>query len=108
HIGSNCNKTQKMQLPALITVAKDINQPRLLSYRLKLATEDREIKILSYQDLKSDNDNNEDEFFGLDGSPTQVERIFPPKHDIVQETWEGSPSELAKLTVNKLKELRYL
>ncbi len=101
-------ETQKMQLPALITVAKDINQPRLLSYRLKLATEDREIKILSYQDLKSDNDNNEDEFFGLDGSPTQVERIFPPKHDIVQETWEGSPSELAKLTVNKLKELRYL
>jgi len=97
-------ETQLLKLPALITVAKDINQPRLFSYKLKLKTENRAIKILTYKDLAG----GEEEFFGLDGSPTQVERIFPPQHDIKQEIWQGSATKLAQCTIAKLKELRYL
>lgn len=97
-------ETQILKLPALITVAKDINQPRLLSYKLKLKTESRTINILGFNDLTG----GEEEFFGLDGSPTQVERIFPPQHDIKREIWQGSAAKLAQCTVTKLKELRYL
>lgn len=30
--------------------------------------------------------------YGLTGSPTQVERIFPPQSDVEHETWEGDGS----------------
>lgn len=97
---------QRLNLPALITVAKDIYQPRLPSYRLKLKTENWPIKVLGYNDLKSS--SREDEYFGLDGSPTQVEKIFPPIHDIQRVVWQGSPSDLSQKTITRLKELRYL
>ena len=101
---SDTIETQILKLPALITVAKDINQPRLLSYKLKLKTENRAINIIGYNDLTK----GEEEFFGLDGSPTQVERIFPPQHDIKREIWQGNAVKLAQCTIAKLKELRYL
>ena len=28
------------------------------------------------------------EHYGLSGSPTQVERIFPPQNDVNKESWE--------------------
>lgn len=97
-------ETQKIVLPALLTVAKDINRPRLLSYKLKCATQNKEIKVLSYKDLAGEGED----FFGLDGSPTQVERIFPPERNCQQELWQGEPQELANRLVAKLKELRFI
>ena len=32
------------------------------------------------------------EHYGLSGSPTQVERIFPPENDVKKETWTGEGS----------------
>jgi electron transfer flavoprotein beta subunit len=89
--------------PGLITVTKEVNQPRLPSYKLKLETQDREIKTLTFDDLPDEDETN----FGLKGSPTQVEEVFPPDKDIEQVIWKGKTGEeLSELMYNELKELK--
>ena len=41
----------KMKLPCLITVEKDIYTPRLPSYRLKAATKDRKVEMITFADF---------------------------------------------------------
>lgn len=90
--------------PGLITVTKKVNQPRLPSYKLKLETRDREIETLTFADLLDDDENN----FGLKGSPTQVEEVFPPDDNIEQVIWDGSGEELSDKLFNELKELKVI
>jgi electron transfer flavoprotein beta subunit len=94
----------EVKFPCLITVEKDVAQPRLPSYRKKLATKDREIKMLCLNDLEDKNEKR----YGLNGSPTQVERIFPPEVNSDRETWMGSGEELAEKIANKLKSLKFV
>ena len=47
-------------------------------------------------------------FFGLDGSPTQVERIFPPPKKSEKVLWQGRSEELSQRFYKKLKELKFL
>ena len=65
----------KLSFPCLITVDKDIMQPRLPSYRKKLAAKGKPVGILTFQDFADRNESN----YGLSGSATKVERIFPPE-----------------------------
>lgn len=97
-------ETVKIAYPCLITVDKGIFVPRLPSYKKKLATKDRKIKILSLNDFDDKNEKN----YGLNGSPTQVERIFPPEVNNDREMWEGSSSELSERMKNKLKDLKFV
>jgi electron transfer flavoprotein beta subunit len=60
-------------LPALITVVKEINEPRLPSLKGKLNAKKAEIIQLKTGDLGLDKGR-----IGLDGSPTQVIKIFTP------------------------------
>jgi electron transfer flavoprotein beta subunit len=94
----------KIALPCLLTVTKAVNQPRLPSFRLKKATRNREVAIWSSQDLAGANAD----YFGLTGSPTQVERIFSPPKSGEKELWKGNPQELSCKFIDKLKELKYL
>ena len=94
----------ELTYPCLITVEKDIMQPRLPSFRKKLLTADREIKMLSLDDF-ADRDADK---YGLSGSPTRVERIFPPEVNTRQMIWEGNPEELAENMFNTLEELKLL
>jgi electron transfer flavoprotein beta subunit len=80
-----------MTYPCLITVEKGIVQPRLPSYRRKLATADRPVRVLKLADL-GDSDVAR---YGLDGSATQVERIFPPEAHREQVVWDNDPAEIA-------------
>jgi electron transfer flavoprotein beta subunit len=100
----NTIETVEVKYPCLLTVEKDINQPRLPSYKKKVETKDREIKTIS---LKNFEDQNEKRY-GLNGSPTQVERIFPPVHDIKREKFEGTGEEIGKQIADKLKELKFV
>lgn len=60
-------------MPALITVVKDINEPRIPNiFSIKKAARS-EIPVWSVADLGGDPKD-----FGFDGSPTQVIRIFTP------------------------------
>lgn len=93
-----------VKLPALITVEKGIFEPRLPSYKKKILTKDREIDVKSLCDFKDQDENN----YGLNGSPTQVERIFPPKVNDKREMWKGSSAELVTKFEDTLKELKFI
>lgn len=95
---------QEVMLPCLITVEKDICQPRLPSFRLKIKTADRPVKRITFKDL----DDRNEMHYGLNGSPTQVLKIFPPPANTTSETWKGSGATLSKKLAEKLQELKYL
>lgn len=63
----------RVSLPALLTVVKDINEPRVASLKGKMKAKKVEIKILSAADI-----NAEEQYIGLAGSPTQVVNVFAP------------------------------
>ncbi|MDY6916091.1 MAG: electron transfer flavoprotein subunit beta/FixA family protein [Candidatus Cloacimonadota bacterium] len=90
----------KMKLPAAITVVKDINIPRLPSLRGKRNAKKANLQIWTADDLDlKEND------IGLNGSPTQVVKIFSPKITKNGEKYELPPEKLAEILFNKLKEL---
>ena len=94
----------KVQFPCLITVQKDIVQPRLPSYLKKKATETKEIPMFTLQDM-ADKDKNH---YGLNGSPTQVQRIFPPTSDKEQVSWTGTAEEVTDKIMGMLKKKKFI
>lgn len=94
----------EIEYPCLITVEKDVGQPRLPSFRLKLATKDRKIPVLSLNDFNDKNEKN----YGLSGSPTRVLRIFSPEANTDREVWRGNADELAQKLAKKLQELKFV
>lgn len=93
-----------VKFPCLLTVEKDIFEPRLPSYKKKIETKDREIRVYGLNDFEDKNEN----MYGLNGSPTQVERIFPPAVNSDKEMWNGSNEDLANKVFGKLKEMKFL
>ena len=89
----------QMSLPAVLTVVKDINIPRLPSLRGKRNAKVIEMKIMTAVDLGLD--ENE---IGLNGSPTQVIKIFSPEIKKDVEKHELPTEELAEILYKKLKE----
>ena len=87
----------EMTLPALITVVKEINTPRLPSIKGKIRSKKEPITVLTADDVCADKD-----LCGLKGSPTQVIKTFVPVHDIQSEMIEGEPCEQAKDLAGKL------
>lgn len=100
----NTIEVADVKFPCLITVEKDIYQPRLPSYRKKVATKDREVKVFCINDFEDKNEKK----YGLNGSPTQVERIFPPEVLSDKEMWTGTGSELSNRISSKLKSLKFI
>lgn len=94
----------KVSLPCLLSVDKDIFMPRLPSYIRKMASADRDITILALKDM----DDKDASHYGLNGSPTQVQRIFPPDTSSHQEVWNGSGPILADRLCAKLTELKFI
>jgi len=75
-------------LPVVLTVVKEINEPRLPSLKGKLAAKKKEILILKAAELEAD-----PERFGLVGSPTQVMKIFTPPKPSGGKKFTGEPAE---------------
>lgn len=84
-------------LPALITVVEDLNVPRLPSIKNLRESINKEVTILSANDINADT-----KLTGLNGSPTQVVKTFIPEYDITSEVIEGSPEKQADELVEKL------
>ncbi len=76
---------QSILMPCLISVDGDINTPRLPSYKLKQTLTDDMVKFISFVDL----DDNDPNHYGLNGSATQVERIFPPNKNAERRNISG-------------------
>lgn len=62
------------KLPVLLTAIKELNEPRLPTIMGIMSAKKKETKTVTAADLDGDAD-----LFGLNGSPTQVVEIFPPK-----------------------------
>ena len=101
---SDSVEVQDIPFPCLITVDKDIFVPRLPSYRKKLSSAQRAIAVLTLQDLEDKNPLH----YGLDGSPTRVERVFPPQSSTEKISVEGSGEEIADFLSQKLRDLKFI
>ena len=96
-------ETFEINLPAAISVVKDINTPRVPSLRGKMKAKSVEIPVWDANQLGADEDE-----VGLSGSYTQVVKIFTPKikHEI--KMIEGSPGEQVEKLYKELKELNVI
>lgn len=95
---------QRMKLPCLITMEKDANTPRLPSYLRRKGTRAEQIRVLSAQDLPG----AKPEQLGLKGSPTRVERIFPPEKNVDKHLLTGTSGELSRKLFDLLSAEKFL
>jgi len=86
-------------LPVLITVVREINQPRYPIVPMRLMSEDAEVTLWDNEVLKLDV-----ETIGLKGSATQVRKIFSPERVSGKILGDGvnKPEETANLLVDTL------
>ena len=96
--------SQRIPYPFLMTVEKGIFEPRLPSYTLMKRTADREIAWLAHGDLP----DKDPKHYGLDGSPTQVKRIFPPDSRAERTMLEGDGKAKAAALADLLEERKFL
>jgi len=89
--------------PVLMTVVKELNDPRLPGIKGKMKAKKYEVKKWTAADIEA-----KAEFVGLPGSPTQVNKIFAPEAKADREMLEGDATEQAAKIVEKLKELKCL
>jgi electron transfer flavoprotein beta subunit len=90
-------------LPALITVVKDINEPRLPSLLGIKKAAKAQIPTLTAKDIQADENR-----IGLKGSPTWVTKIFSPEARGGGEVLKGELTEVVPLLVDKLMDLKFI
>ncbi len=84
--------------PALLTVVKEINEPRPPSLKRKIQAKNLQVSVWRKEDLDVDENR-----LGLKGSPTQVLKIFPPETKGERKILEGSIEEQVEKLVSELK-----
>jgi electron transfer flavoprotein beta subunit len=87
---SDVVETVHMPFPCLATVEQDIHMPRLPSLKTAKQLADRPVQLVGLDAFLDTAPSH----YGLSGSPTQVERIFPPPCGAEKETWRGADSAL--------------
>ena len=85
-------------LPALFTVVKEINEPRLPSLKGMMRSKQAKIAVWTQKELNLDNQK-----VGLAGSPTQVVKIFTPPPRIGGQILEGESREVVEKLTGLLK-----
>jgi len=78
-----------VQLPCLLSVDGDINSPRLPSYKVKQTVTEEQVRFISFVDFE----DQDEKHYGLAGSATQVERIFPPEKNTEKKSITGNAAE---------------
>jgi len=89
----------RVKLPALLTVAKEINQPRLPTVLSIMDAKNKDIQIWNAADVGASLD-----MIGLGGSPTQVTGIYKCDTTRRREILEGTPPQIAKKAVERIQE----
>ena len=90
----------ELSLPALLTVVKEINEPRLPSLRGKMKARAAMVPTWTNKDINIDESK-----VGLKGSPTQVVRIFTPPQKTGGKIFQGEPEEAVQQLVQEIKDL---
>jgi len=112
-VSGNSIKVQRMMdegydvveaaFPVLITVVRELNEPRLPSLKGKMAAKKAEIKKWSSADIMADEND-----LGLKGSPTQVKNIFTPDARSGRKIFEGTPEEQVEALIQELRGIKCL
>jgi electron transfer flavoprotein beta subunit len=84
-------------LPCMLTVVKEINEPRLPSLKGKMAARKADIATWTATDIDADPAR-----LGLEGSPTKVVKVFTPPAREGGEMLEGEPADIVPTLVEKL------
>ena len=90
----------EVKLPAVVTVVKQINEPRYPSMRNVLKAKRAEITKWSLSDLEADPAQT-----GFDGSPTQVIEVWPPERRAGGKLLQGSVEEIVEEIANAIKQM---
>lgn len=85
-------------LPALFTVVKEINEPRLPSLRGMMRANSAKITVWTQRELNLDGGK-----IGLSGSPTQVIKIFTPPPRTGGQILKGDTQEATDKLIDLLK-----
>ena len=85
-------------IPALLTVVKEINEPRIPSLKGMMKAKSAKITTWTQKEL-----NLDPQQIGLCGSPTQVVKIFTPPHRTGGLMFTGEIPEIAEKLVDLLK-----
>ena len=91
----------EIPLPGLLTVVKEINEPRVPSLKGKMKAKSLSIRSLNAGDIEADADS-----IGLPGSTTQVVKVFAPEFKGERAMLEGTVDEQVAQLVEKLE--RYM
>lgn len=89
----------KTKLPVVLTVVKEINEPRLPSLKGKMLARKKEIKVWKAEDM-----DVHPKRIGLTGSPTQVIKIFTPPKPAGGKVFEGTANETVAALLAELKD----
>jgi len=85
-------------LPAMLTVVKEINEPRLPSLKGMLRAKQAKITHWTAKDIAADT-----AYIGLDGSPTRVVKIFTPPPRLGGQMLTGETHEVVEKLVELLR-----
>jgi len=86
-------------MPVLLTVVKEINEPRIPSLKGMMRAKQAKIILLTQKEL-----NLDPQQIGLCGSPTQVVKIFTPPHRTGGLMFTGEIPEMVAKLVDLLKD----
>ena len=88
----------KVDYPALLTVVKDVNEPRVPSLKGTMRAKKAVIRTMNAKDINADPAS-----IGLPGSPTQVVKVFPPEPRGERALLTGTIDEQVEQLVVKLR-----
>ncbi len=89
----------EIEMPCLITVVKEINEPRMPSLRGKMKAKKAQIPVWGKTEIGADSSK-----LGIEGSPTHVVKIFTPPQKQGGVVLEGEPEEITEKFVNDFKQ----
>jgi electron transfer flavoprotein alpha/beta subunit len=87
-------------LPAVVTVVKEINVPRLPSLRGSMKAKTAKIPLWTAADIGTEADKA-----GIPGSPTRVVKIFYPKRTHKSEMFQGTMEEQIEKLIERLEKI---
>jgi electron transfer flavoprotein alpha/beta subunit len=90
-------------LPVLLTVVRELNEPRLPSLKGKMAAKKAVIRKWGQADIMADEND-----IGLKGSPTQVKNIFAPEARSDRKILQGTPEEQVDALMQELRGIKCL
>lgn len=88
----------RLPTPALLTVVKNINEPRVPSLKGKMKAKKADIRTLAARDIAA-----EEHCIGLAGSPTQVVKVFTPQPRGDRTVFSGTAEEQVNQLLEQIK-----